>query len=54
MTKRQPKPDNPEQSARFLQAAKEAGVDAASFEQAFEKMVPAKRKGDSTPPKDSA
>jgi hypothetical protein len=44
--KPKPKPDNPEQSARFLEAAKEAGVDptAKEFEKAFRKIAPEKRK----------
>jgi hypothetical protein len=43
--KPKPKPDNPEQSARFLEAAKEAGVEptAKEFERAFKKVAPEKR-----------
>jgi hypothetical protein len=45
---RKPKPpesDNPEQSARFIEAAKRAEVDETGkeFERAFKKIVPEKR-----------
>jgi hypothetical protein len=46
MTKHAPKPapDDPPQSQRFIDAAKEAGVDASGdgFDKAFKKIVPAK------------
>jgi hypothetical protein len=46
MTKPKPKPDNPEQSARFIEAAKSAQVDetGAEFEWAFKKIVPEKKR----------
>ena len=45
MTKPVPKPDDPEQFARFKKAAKEAGLDETGerFDQAFKKIVPEKR-----------
>ncbi|HEY1752026.1 MAG TPA: hypothetical protein VGG29_12230 [Caulobacteraceae bacterium] len=45
-TKPKPKPDDPKQSARFIEAAKVAGVDASgeAFGKAFKKVVPEKRK----------
>lgn len=45
VTKPKPKPDDPEQFARFLEAAKAAGVDESgeTFERAFKKVVPEKR-----------
>ena len=47
--KRPIKPDNPAQSARFIEAAKELGiVDGKAFERAMDVLVPkkpAKRKG---------
>jgi hypothetical protein len=42
-TKPKPKPDNPEQSARFIEAAKRAEVDGDKFDAAFKKLVPEKR-----------
>ena len=43
--KPRPKPDDPEQSRRFIDAAKEAGVDETgeAFDKAFKKLVPEKR-----------
>ncbi len=43
--KPEPKPDDPEQSARFVEAAKEAGTDESgkAFERVFKKLVPPKR-----------
>lgn len=40
-----PKPDNPDQSARFIEAAKRAEVDESGkeFEAALKKLVPEKR-----------
>ena len=40
-----PKPDDPEQSRRFIDAAKEAGVDETGqeFEKAFKKLAPERR-----------
>jgi hypothetical protein len=40
------KPDSAAQSARFIEAAKAAGSDETgkSFERAFKKIVPAKKK----------
>ena len=40
--KPQPKPDNPAQSQRFIDAAKEAGVDETGegFDRAFKRVVP--------------
>lgn len=40
-TKKQPAPDDPEQSKRFLEAAKEAGTDetAKGAEKAFKAVV---------------
>ena len=48
MTKPKPKPDDPEQSKRFIEGAREAGVneDPKAFERAFKKVVRSK-KGDS-------
>ena len=45
VTKPKPKPDDPEQFARFKEAAKEAGVDESGerLDAAFKKIVPAKR-----------
>jgi hypothetical protein len=47
VTKRGPKPapDDPEQSRRFIDAAREAGVDetGAGFEKAFKKIAVAKK-----------
>jgi hypothetical protein len=45
VTKPKPKPDDPEQFARFKKAAKEAGLDETTerFDAAFKKIVPAKR-----------
>ena len=45
MTTPKPKPDAPDQFARFKEAAKEAGLDETSerFDQAFKRIVPAKR-----------
>jgi len=47
---RKPKPklDNPEQSKRFIDAAKEAGVDETGqgFERALERIVPHRQAGD--------
>jgi hypothetical protein len=42
------KPDDPEQSKRFIEAAKEAGADEteAGADKAFGKIVPAKTKPD--------
>lgn len=44
MTKPKPRPDNPEQSARFIEAAKAAQVDETgeAFERAFKRIVPPK------------
>ncbi len=44
--KPKPKPDDPEQFARFKEAVKALGVDESSeaFERAFEKVVPEKAK----------
>jgi hypothetical protein len=44
-TRPKPKPDDPKQSARFIDAAKQAGVDESGegFEKAFKKIVPEKR-----------
>ena len=36
------KPDNPAQSKRFIEAAKELGVDAEAFKRALDKLVPKK------------
>lgn len=46
MTKPKPEPDDPEQFARFKQAAKEAGLDKTTdrMDQAFRKIVPEKLK----------
>ena len=40
------KPDNPAQSARFIKAAKELGVDESgkAFEEAMDKLAPRKGK----------
>jgi hypothetical protein len=40
------KPDDPEQSKRFIDAAKKAGVDESgdAFDKAFKKIVPERRK----------
>jgi hypothetical protein len=40
------KPDDPAQSQRFIDAAKDAGVDETgdAFEKAFNKIVPEKKK----------
>jgi hypothetical protein len=45
-----PKPDNPAQSQRFIDAAKEAGVDETGegFDKAFKKIVPEKRAAKTT------
>ena len=45
VTKPRPKPDDPKQFARFLEAAKEAQVDETgeTFRRNFEKIVPEKR-----------
>lgn len=45
VTKPKPKPDNPAQSQRFIDAAKEAGVDdtGEAFDKAFKKIVPERR-----------
>ena len=42
--KTKPKPDDPAQSKRFIEAAKAAGVDETGqgFARAFEKVVPVK------------
>jgi hypothetical protein len=51
--KRAPKPDNPEQSKRFIDMAREIGADASKeeFERAFKKIVaPKDRKGETNPP----
>jgi len=47
-TRPKPKPDDPEQSARFVDAAKRAGVDESgeAFDKAFKKLVPEKRRPD--------
>lgn len=39
------RPDNPAQSQRFIDAAKEAGVDETgdTFDKAFKKIIPEKR-----------
>lgn len=44
MKKPKPKPDDPEQSKRFIDAARGAGVDETGkeFERAFKKIVPPK------------
>ena len=46
-TKPKPKPDDPAQSARFIEAAKRAEVDPSgeAFDKAFKRIVPEKRKG---------
>ncbi|WP_297695911.1 hypothetical protein [Phenylobacterium sp.] len=51
MNKPKPKPDNPEQSKRFIDAAKEAGVDerGKNFERAFKKIVPSNRRSQTKP-----
>jgi hypothetical protein len=43
--KRKPKPDNPAQSARFMEAAKALGLDpkGKEFEKAMDKLLPKKR-----------
>ena len=43
--KPKPKPDDPAQSARFIEAAKRAEVDESgeAFAKAFKKIVPQKR-----------
>jgi hypothetical protein len=43
--KRRPKgaPDNPEQSRKFIEAAKALGVDEEAFRKALDKIVPKKR-----------
>jgi hypothetical protein len=48
--KPKPKPDNPEQSARFIEAAKAAGVDETgkAFEAAIKRIAPPAKSG---PPK---
>jgi hypothetical protein len=46
--KRRPKRDNPEQSRRFIEAAKSLGVDEEAFRKALEKIVPKKPKGGSS------
>ena len=38
-----PQPDDPAQSARFIEAAKDAGVSGKTFDNAFKKVAPAKR-----------
>ena len=42
-----PKPDNPQQSKRFMEAAKAAGVDESGerFDKAFAKVAPPKTTG---------
>lgn len=43
--KRKPiKPDNPAQSARFIESAKEIGADGKAFEKAMDTLVPKKPK----------
>ena len=46
MNKPKPKPDNEEQSRRFEETARALGVDESgkSFERAFKKVAPAKKK----------
>jgi hypothetical protein len=44
-----PKPDDPEQSKRFIETAKEVGADTddAALERAFKKIVTSKRSKES-------
>lgn len=44
--KPKPKPDDAAQSARFIDAAREAGVDETGkeFDKAFKKIAPSKRR----------
>ncbi len=44
--KAEPKPDDPEQSKRFLETAEEVGADAddAALERAFKKIAPLKKR----------
>jgi len=43
--KRKPiKPDNPAQSARFIESAKAIGADGKAFEKAMDKLVPKKKR----------
>jgi len=39
-----PKPDDPAQSARFIEAAKGAKVSGKEFDKAFKKIVPERAK----------
>lgn len=43
--KREPKPDDPEQSKRFLETAKEVGadIDTKAFDRALKKIAPSKK-----------
>jgi hypothetical protein len=47
------KPDNPEQSARFIAFAKEVGADdeGVSFDRGFKTLAPQKRPPEKQPPK---
>jgi hypothetical protein len=49
MPRKSPKPDNPEQSKRFIEAAEEVGADGddKALERAFKKII-------ATPPKKKA
>jgi hypothetical protein len=48
-----PLPDDPEQSKRFIEAARAAGTDEdpEAFERAFERVVVRSRKPTTTPPR---
>jgi hypothetical protein len=41
--KPKPPPDDPEQSARFVETAKEVEADGNAFVRAFKKIVPTKK-----------
>jgi hypothetical protein len=50
-TRRTSKPDDPEEFARFVEAAQKAGVDETgeAFEQAFDKIVTSRRPAQKRP-----
>lgn len=52
MPRKPKKPDDPEQSKRFIETAREVGADSDdALERTFEKIVPTKRQNEQGPDK---